>query len=154
MNSVKEATKISWMVDPVHSDVFFKVKYLMLTTVTGYFRSFDAEALTEEDDYSRIVDIKFSAEVDSIDTNNPQRDAHLKSLDFFNAEEYKLLKFSASHYDCAMGDKLNGNLTIRNITKAVTLNIEFQGINTDGYGRSKAGFSISGKISRKEFGLT
>ena len=126
----------------------------MLTTATGHFRKFDAEAFSDNDDFFNIYDIMFSAEVDSIDTNNAQRDAHLKSADFFNAEMHKQLKFSASHYDRTKGDKLSGELTIDDTTKAVTLDIEFLGINKDGYGRLKTGFSVSGKISRKEFGLT
>jgi polyisoprenoid-binding protein YceI len=146
---------IQWKIDPAHSEIQFKVKHLMITTVTGYFKSFDLNVESEEEDFSTIKKLEFSADVDTIDTNNAQRDAHLKSADFFNAEEYSQLRFTGTRYE-ADGDeaKLYGELTIRGITKPVTLNVEYGGIVLDPYGQTKAGFTVSGKISRKEFGLT
>ncbi|MCU7549374.1 YceI family protein [Chitinophagaceae bacterium LB-8] len=146
---------INWNIDPAHSEIQFKVKHLMITTVTGYFKNFDLNVETENEDFSTIKKLKFTAEVDSIDTNNAQRDAHLKSADFFNAEEHSQLRFVGNKY-VADGDdaKLHGELTIKGITRPVTVNVEYGGIVVDPYGQTKAGFTVSGKISRKEFGLT
>ena len=126
----------------------------MITTVTGYFRNFDLEVETETEDFNTATRIEFTADVDSIDTNNQQRDTHLKSADFFNAEEHKQLKFVGKKYE-SVGDeaKLHGDLTIRGTTKPITLKVEYGGIVVDPYGQTKAGFTINGKISRKEFGL-
>ncbi|HEU0109836.1 MAG TPA: YceI family protein [Flavisolibacter sp.] len=145
---------IKWRIDPAHSEIQFKVKHLMITTVTGYFRNFDLEVETETEDFNTATRIEFTADVDSIDTNNQQRDTHLKSADFFNAEEHKQLKFVGKKYE-SVGDeaKLHGDLTIRGTTKPITLKVEYGGIVVDPYGQTKAGFTINGKISRKEFGL-
>ena len=112
------------------------------------------EVETETEDFNTATRIEFTADVDSIDTNNQQRDTHLKSADFFNAEEHKQLKFVGKKYE-SVGDeaKLHGDLTIRGTTKPITLKVEYGGIVVDPYGQTKAGFTINGKISRKEFGL-
>lgn len=146
---------IRWKIDPAHSEIQFKVKHLMITTVTGYFRKFDLEVETESDDFTTAKRIEFTADIDSVDTNNQQRDTHLKSPDFFNADEHGQLKFIGKKYE-AGGDsaKLHGDLTIRGVTKPLTVNVEFGGIVVDPYGQTKAGFTINGKVSRKEFGLT
>jgi polyisoprenoid-binding protein YceI len=146
---------IKWKIDPAHSEIQFKVKHLMITTVTGYFKQFDLEVETETDDFNTASKIEFTADINSIDTNNLQRDTHLKSADFFDAETHSQLKFEGKKYQ-ASGDeaKLQGDLTIRGTTKPVTLNVEYGGIVVDPYGQTKAGFTVSGKISRKEFGLT
>ena len=146
---------IKWKIDPAHSEILFKVKHLMITTVTGSFKSFDLEVETETEDFSTAKRIEFFADVNSIDTNNAQRDTHLKSADFFDADNHKQLKFVGRKYE-GKGDeaKLHGDLTIRGISKPITLNVEFSGTVVDPYGQLKAGFTISGKISRKEFGLT
>jgi polyisoprenoid-binding protein YceI len=146
---------IKWTIDPTHSEVTFKVKHLMISTVTGQFNKFNLEGETETNDFNTAKKIEFAADVDSIDTNNEQRDAHLKSADFFKAEEHPQIKFSGKRYE-ANGDegKLYGDLTIAGTTKPVTLNVEFGGIVVDPYGQTKAGFTVTGKISRKEFGLT
>jgi polyisoprenoid-binding protein YceI len=146
---------ISWKIDPAHSEIQFKVKHLMITTVTGYFRNFDLEVETQTEDFSSASRIEFTAEIDSIDTNNAQRDAHLKSADFFDSENNKQIKFVGKEFN-ADGDKANlkGDLTIRGTTKPITLNVEYGGIVVDPYGQTKAGFTVNGKISRKEYGLT
>lgn len=146
---------ILWKIDPAHSEIQFKVKHLMITTVTGYFKKFDLEVETETDAFSTAKNISFTADVDSVDTNNEQRDTHLKSPDFFNADEHGHLKFTGKKYeDSGDSAKLHGELTIRGITKPLTLNVEFGGIVVDPYGQMKAGFTVTGKVSRKEFGLT
>lgn len=146
---------ILWKIDPSHSEIQFKVKHLMITTVTGYFKKFDLNVETQTNDFNTAEKIEFTADIDSIDTNNAQRDGHLKSNDFFNAEQHPQLKFVGTKYE-AEGDKVNlhGNLTIRDITKPVTLNVEFGGIVVDPWGQTKAGFTIEGKIQRKDFNLT
>jgi polyisoprenoid-binding protein YceI len=144
-----------WKTDPVHSEVQFKVKHLMITTVTGHFKIFELVVEIENDDFTKASKIEFTADINSISTNNEQRDTHLKSADFFQAEQYAELKFIGHKYE-KTGDtyKLHGDLTIKDITKPITVNVDYAGIVLDPYGQTKAGFTIEGKISRKEFGLT
>ncbi|HEY1023750.1 MAG TPA: YceI family protein [Sphingobacteriaceae bacterium] len=143
-----------WKLDPTHSEVQFKVKHLMISTVTGYFKQFDADVETAADDFSAASKIEFTADISSIDTNNEQRDAHLKSEDFFNSAEFSQIRFEGKKYEGNGEAKLHGDLTIKGVTKPVTVDVEFGGIVVDPYGQTKAGFTVSGKISRKEFGLT
>jgi polyisoprenoid-binding protein YceI len=147
--------KVKWTGDPAHSEIQFKVKHLMITTVTGYFSTFNIEVETDGDDFTTASRIEFTADTKSINTNNEQRDTHLRSPEFFNAEQFSQIKFVGKKYEKA-GDsyKLHGELTIRDITKPISLNVEFAGIVKDPYGQTKAGFTVDGKISRKEFGLT
>ena len=147
------ATK--WKIDPTHSEIQFKVKHLMITTVTGYFSKFDAEVETDEQNFTNAKNIIFTADVDSISTNNTDRDTHLKSEDFFNAAQNKQVKFVGKELKKVSDDefKLSGDLTIRETTKPITLNVEYGGIVQDPYGQTKAGFTVTGKINRKEFGL-
>lgn len=149
-------TTTTWKVDPMHSEIQFKVKHLMITTVTGYFKTFDLEVETESDDFTTASKVELTADINTISTNNDQRDTHLKSTDFFNAEQFPQLKFSGHKYEKAGDDdyKLSGDLTIKGITKPMTFSIEYSGIVVDPYGQTKAGFTVDGKISRKEFGLT
>lgn len=145
---------ITWKIDPAHSEIQFKVKHLMITTVTGYFKKFDLTVETETEDFQTAKRIEFTADIDSIETNNEQRDAHLKSADFFDAAAQPQLSFIGKKYE-ADGDTatLQGDLTIRGTTKPMTLNVEFGGVVVDPYGQTKAGFTVTGKVSRKEFGL-
>ena len=143
-----------WKADPAHSEVQFKAKHLMITTVTGYFKKFDVEVETEADDFNTARKIIFTADITSIDTHNEQRDTHLKSSDFFSADEHGQIRFEGKSFS---GDgekaKLTGDLTIKNVTKPVTLSVEMGGIVVDPYSQTKAGFTVDGKISRKDFGL-
>lgn len=144
-----------WHSDPAHSEVLFKVKHLMITTVTGYFRDFKVEVETEGDEFTKASLIRFTADIKSIDTNNSQRDTHLKSADFFDSENHPEVIFEGKKFENT-GDesyKLYGDLTIRGVTKPVTVDVDYGGIVTDPYGQVKAGFSIDSKIKRKEFGL-
>jgi polyisoprenoid-binding protein YceI len=145
---------ITWKIDPAHSEIQFKVKHLMITTVTGYFRKFDGEVITETDDFNTTRQVWFTADINSIDTNNEQRDTHLKSEDFFSADKHGELKFVSTRYE-AFGDEatLYGDLTIRGVTKPIKLSVEYGGTVLDGYGQTKAGFTVDGRVSRKEFGL-
>ena len=142
--------KTTWAIDPSHSDVMFKVRHMMISTVSGHFEDFNATVNADSDDFSG-AEVEFSAKIDSINTKNADRDAHLKSDDFFNAESFPELKFKSKSYD---GNKLVGDLTIRDVTKEVTFYTDFNGVATDPYGQTKAGFEISGKINRKDFNLT
>ena len=147
-------TLTKWSADFAHSEILFKVKHLMISTVTGNFKQFTLEVETANDDFNTAKKIEFSADINSINTNNEQRDAHLKSADFFNAAQHPQILFSGTNYEANEEEgKLNGNLTIAGITKPVTLHVEFGGMVVDPYGQTKAGFTISGKISRKAFGL-
>ncbi len=145
------ATK--WNIDPTHSEVTFKVKHLMISTVTGNFKVFEGSAESESDEFKSIKNIEFKADVKSINTNNEQRDEHLRSADFFSADENAEMVFKASSFDVTT-NKLQGILTIRNTTKPITLDVDFGGVVVDPYGQTKAGLTVTGKISRKEYGLT
>lgn len=144
----------TWNIDPTHSEIQFKVKHLVISTVTGYFRSFNGSIETEVDSFEDAK-VNFEADVDSIDTNAEDRDNHLKSDDFFNAEKFPKLKFESTSFKKTSGDnyELTGNLTIRDITKEITLDVTHGGTVKDPYGQTKAGFELSGTINRKEFGL-
>lgn len=144
----------TYKIDPAHSEIGFKVKHLVITTVSGSFTKFDATMQTTKDDFSDAL-ISFEADVDSITTNNEQRDAHLKSADFFHAEKNPKITFTSSSF-VKKGDneyKLNGDLTIFGITKPVSLNVEHGGSVVDPWGQNKEGFEIEGKIKRSDFGL-
>lgn len=142
-----------WTIDPTHSEVTFKIKHLMISTVTGNFKVFEGAAESESDDFRSVKNIKFKADVNSINTNNEQRDEHLRSDDFFGSQENSDIIFSAENFEAADG-KIQGELTIKNVTKTITLDVDFGGVVVDPYGQTKAGLTASGKISRKEFGLT
>jgi len=144
-----ETKKTSWKIDPAHSEFTFKAKHMMISTVTGQFEKFDVIAETEGDDFTKSK-VTVEIEVDSINTKNKDRENHLKSNDFFNVEKYPLITFTSKKFD---GEKLTGDLTIRDVTKEVTLDTEFNGIVVDPYGQTKAGFELSGEINRKDFGL-
>jgi polyisoprenoid-binding protein YceI len=142
-------TKTKWAIDPIHSDIAFKVKHMMLSTVRGHFEDFHAHVESERADF-QDAQIYFSAKTDSINTKNSDRDAHLKSDDFFKASVYPELTFVSKSFD---GERLIGDLTIRGITKEVVLDVNFNGVAVDPYGQTKAGFEISGEINRKDFDL-
>jgi polyisoprenoid-binding protein YceI len=145
-----------WAVDPSHSEIQFKVKHLMITSVTGSFDQFTIDVETEDENFMKAK-VAFSAAVDSISTGNADRDGHLKSADFFDAAVHPEIKFTATKFETVDNDgsyELYGDLTIKGTTKNVKLEVEFGGVVEDAYGNTKAGFTINGKISRKEFGLT
>lgn len=148
------ATASKWAIDPTHSEIEFKAKHLMITTVTGRFKEFSAMVESENDDFSD-AQISFSAAIASISTGNEHRDGHLKSDDFFAADKFPALTFKSTSFKKYGNDyKLTGDLTIRDISKQVTFDVEYSGIQNDPYGNTKAGFELTGKIKRKEFGLT
>lgn len=144
-----------WVLDPTHSEVTFKVKHLMFTNVSGNFTKFEAAAESEDDTFNN-ASFSFSADVDSINTNNADRDGHLKSGDFFDAAQFPTISFKSTSVSKESEDELDitGDLTIHGVTKSVTLDVEFGGIQKDPWGNVKSGFSVTGKINRKDFGLS
>lgn len=143
-----------WTIDPTHSEVGFKVKHMMFTNVSGQFDNYDATITTEDFDFSTAA-IEFSANIDSINTGNSDRDNHLKSADFFDAEKNPKLTFVSSSL-VKKGDdhELTGELTINGITKTVKLETEVSGLLKDPWGNTKVGLNATGKINRTDFGLT
>jgi polyisoprenoid-binding protein YceI len=144
----------TYKIDAAHSDILFKVKHLMITTVTGQFKNFDATLTAEKEDFSD-AQISFTADVNSIDTRSEQRDGHLKGDDFFNAEKFPELKFTSTSFSKnGSGYVLKGDLTIRDITKPIELKADYNGAMVDPWGQKKVGFEAEGTIKRKEFGLS
>jgi len=144
----------TYKIDPLHSEIKFKVKHLMISTVTGEFKSFDATIEATKEDFSD-AHISFEADIDSISTNQEQRDAHLKSDDFFNAEKFPKLSFLSTSVSKSGDDELlvKGNLTIRDVTKEISLKAEIGGSMVDFYGQTKVGFEATATIHRKDFNL-
>jgi polyisoprenoid-binding protein YceI len=148
----EEVTK--WAIDPTHSKVGFKVKHLMISNVLGSFRDFKGEVKTAGNDFTTAA-ISFSLNTASVDTEMADRDAHLKSPDFFDTEKFPAITFEGKGLK-DLGDdiyELSGSLTIKDVTKPVKLSVEFGGVMSDPWGNIKAGFSINGKINRKDWGL-
>jgi polyisoprenoid-binding protein YceI len=144
----------NWTIEPSHSEVNFKVRHMMISNVSGQFTSFEGSAQTDGDDVS-TAKTTFSIEVNSITTNNEQRDGHLKSPDFFDAENHPKLTFESTSME-KTGDqdyKLHGNLTMRGVSKPVTFNAEYGGIILDPWGNTRIGFTVTGKVNRKDYGL-
>ncbi|GAB3574885.1 YceI family protein [Spirosoma luteolum] len=148
-------TATTWTIDPTHSEIQFKVKHLMVSTVTGLFSQFEGTVEMAGDDFAD-ASIKFSADIDSISTGNEQRDGHLKSGEFFDAAQFPKLTFESTGMTKTGDDTydLTGNLTMHGVTKPVTLKAEYGGQMVDFYGQTKAGFEVTGVLKRKEFGLT
>lgn len=145
----------TWKLDPNHSEVKFKVKHLVVSTISGNFNTFSATVDSGKEDFTDAK-VTFEAIVDSIDTKNGQRDGHLKSPDFFDAANHPAITFVSKSFKKKSGNnyELNGDLTIRGTTKEVALAVEYNGT-VKGFGGSfdVAAFEITGKINRKEFGL-
>lgn len=144
-----------WVLDPTHSEIGFKIKHLMITNVSGNFNKFEVKAETNGDDFTSAR-VNADIEVESINTNNSQRDEHLRTADFFEAEKYPVITFRSTSIQKLDEETFNliGDLTIKETTKQVKLTLEYGGITTDPYGNLKAGFSLTGKINRHEFGVT
>lgn len=149
---MKNGTK--WVIDPIHSEVFFKVKHLLITTVTGSFENFDGEVLTASNGFDN-AQVWFSADVDSINTNAPDRDKHLKSADFFDAANHNKIEFKSKTFKKIRNSnyKLTGDITIRGITKEIELDAEYGGAMKDPWGNNRVGFEIFGALNRWDFGL-
>ena len=145
---------IKWSLDPTHSTLGFKVKHLMITNVSGSFKNFNAEVETDGTDFTTAT-IHLKAEIGSIDTNNTQRDGHLRSSDFFEAEKFPEMIFDSTKIEKVDEENYHvfGNLTMKGVTKPVKLNVEYSGVTNDPWGGERAGFVISGKINRTDWGI-
>lgn len=148
--------RTKWSVDQSHSEIDFKVRHLMIAYVKGSFKTFDASIYTKDKDFATAeIDLWINAA--SITTGEEKRDTHLRGADFFDAENHKQITFMSSTIEKAGADgnhDLWGELTIKGITKNVKLNVEFGGIITDPWNNEKAGFTVTGKINRKDWELT
>ena len=149
---VATTTTTKWVLDLAHSELMFKVKHLMISNVKGVFKKFSAEMDGEDFTQSKI---NVTIDAASITTNDDQRDGHLKNADFFDVENHKEISFQGTSFKQLNDEKylLKGMLTIKGISKEVELDVEFGGINKDPWGNEKAGFSLNGKINRKDWGL-
>ena len=143
-----------WTIDSTHSEIGFKVKHMMFTNVSGKFDSYEGVIETEENDFS-TAKVSFSAAINSINTSNSDRDNHLKSGDFFDAENFPNLTFVSSSFSKVNEHsyELIGTLTIKGTSKEVKLPVEFSGLMQDPWGNTKVGLNIEGKINRKDWGL-
>jgi len=144
----------NWKIDPAHSEINFNVKHLLVSTVRGHFEKFDATIKSDKEDFSDAK-IEFEADVNSINTKNEQRDAHLKSADFFDAENHPKMTFKSASVKKISDHEfeVNGDLTLRGVTKEITLNVIYNGT-VDGMGGSEvAGFEVKGKLNRFDYGL-
>ncbi len=153
--TTSSTTKTQWNLDASHSEIGFKVKHLMISNVSGSFAKFDVSVETQGDNFS-TAQIAFSADINSLSTGNDQRDGHLKSGDFFDAENYPEMVFNSESLENIdeTNYKLKGNLSLKGITAPVTLNVEYGGLGTDPWGNQKVGFTLSGRINRNDWQLT
>jgi len=145
----------TWKIDPAHSEVNFKVKHLVVSTVSGHFGSFDATIETRDDDFAN-ASVKFEADINTINTKNEQRDGHLKSPDFFDAASYPKMSFVSTSVKKTSDFefRVTGNLTMRGVTKEIALDVIYNGT-VSGFGATQvAGFEIRTRINRFDFGLT
>lgn len=145
----------TWTIDPMHSEIGFKVKHLVISTVSGKFGTFEGTVETEGDDFNNAK-VNFSADIDSVNTGVADRDGHLKSPDFFDAANHPKLSFESTSFTGKGGDdyEMQGNITIKGVTKPITLKVEHGGTGPNAYGQTIAGFELTGKINRKDFGLS
>ncbi|MFA3783637.1 YceI family protein [Melioribacteraceae bacterium 4301-Me] len=144
----------TWEFDKAHSKVGFSVRHMVISEVEGYFKEFNGSVVTKGDDFT-TAKIEFTVNVPSINTDNEQRDNHLRSDDFFNAEKYPTIFFKSKEIK-KVGDnkfKLIGDLTIRDVTKPVELDVTFYGIVKDPWGNTRAGFKITGELNRFDYNL-
>jgi len=155
MKATEVFSKTKWAIDQAHSEIGFKVRHLMIAHVKGTFKTFDANILTYGRDF-KTAEIDLWIDASSISTGDAKRDKHLKSRDFLNVRKYKQITFRSSTIAKSDGDgnhELWGELTMVGVTKNVKLNVLFGGMLNDPWGNERAGFTVTGKISRSEWGL-
>lgn len=146
--------KINWVIDPTHSELGFRIKHLMISNVSGTFNEFEAKMETDNEDLS-TARIQATIKAASVSTNNKQRDQHLQNGDFFEVEKYPEISFRSTKVEKLDHEQfiVYGELTLKGITKPVKLNVEYSGVTKDPWGGYRAGFTVTGKITRSEFGL-
>jgi polyisoprenoid-binding protein YceI len=145
-----------WVYDFSHSKIGFSVRHFGITETDGQFRKFGGTALSEKEDFSDLQ-VELAVDMNSLDTNDNQRDSHVKSGDFFEVDKFPEMKFKSTKLELVSKDnyKMYGDLTIKGITNPIALDMEFGGIvPKDPFGHTKAGFFVSGKINRKDWGIT
>lgn len=144
----------TWNLDKAHSEIEFRVRHMMISTVKGQLKNFDVNVDSESEDLSNAK-ISATIDVSSINTGNEQRDEHLKSVDFFNVEEFPNITFISTKINRISDDEfeVEGDLTIRDITKPKKLKVELGGVAKDPWGNIKVGYSLRGAINRTDFGL-
>jgi polyisoprenoid-binding protein YceI len=144
-----------WEFDPTHSELGFKIKHLMITNVSGTFKKFDVKVQTINDDFT-TAQIEAKGDMSSISTNNEQRDAHLRNSDFFEVETYPELIFQSTKVEKLDDETFNlhGNLTMKGVSKPVRLKVEYSGLTKDPWGGERAGFIVTGKINRNDWGVS
>lgn len=144
-----------WFIDPDHSHIEFKIRHLLISYISGSFKIFNGKMTTQNDDFE-TAQITLSIDVYSFDTNNIERDEHIKSKDFLDADRFSEINFVSTELKKIEGDhyKLKGNFTIKEVTKEIVLDAVFGGQAKDGFGKMKAGFEISGKLNRNDFGIS
>jgi polyisoprenoid-binding protein YceI len=152
--SVVTFAQTTWKVDPSHSSVSFSVSHLVISEVDGTFKTFNGSLTTDSNDFSN-ANFSFEIDVNSINTQNKKRDEHLKSEDFFHTKKHPKMTFKSTSFQKIKGNKyiLKGNITMRGVTKSITLNVKYGGTAKDGYGNTKAGFIITGSLNRIDFGV-
>lgn len=146
--------KTKWLIDPAHTQIQFKVKHLVISTVTGGFDKFEGGMDSSSEDF-RDAEVWFSADAASINTGTPDRDNHLRSADFFDAANHPKLTFKSTSIKKTGKEnyKLIGDLTIRGTSRPIELDVEYGGLMKDPWGNTKAGFELTGKLQRKDYGL-
>jgi polyisoprenoid-binding protein YceI len=156
MNKMKDKTnETKWSIDQTHSEIEFKVKHLMISNVKGKFNVFDANIYTYGKNFLD-AEIDLWIDASSINTGDEKRDEHLRSADFFDVQNHKQITFTSDTIgtpDSNGNHELWGELSMRGITKNIKLNVEFGGIINDPWGNERAGFIVSGKINRSDWGL-
>jgi polyisoprenoid-binding protein YceI len=147
--------KTKWIMDPTHSELGFKIKHLMISNVSGTFGEYEAVVETDNEDFS-TAQVKATIKAASVNTNNRQRDEHLRNADFFEAEKYPEISFQSDRVEKQDDESfiLYGDLTMKGISRPIKLNIEYNGLAKDPWGGQRAGFVVTGKIKRGEFGLS
>ena len=147
--------KTKWLLDPMHSELQFKIKHLMISNVSGYFKNFSADVTTEDEDFSS-AQINLIAQMASVSTNNEQRDEHLRTSDFFGFERLPELSFTSTKIEVIDNENFSllGNLTLKGVTNPVKLTVEYSGVTKDPWGGERAGFLVTGKINRSDWGVS
>ena len=148
-----EHTKSTWSIDPIHSEVQFKVKHLAISNIAGTFKTFKGDVISPTEDFDN-AEISLVIEADSIDTNHEIRDGHLKAEEFFDTAQFPQITFKGLLYKNADHYELRGDLTIRQNTRPIVLDVEFTGAGKGRNGDTRAGFEVNGKINRKDYGLS
>ena len=142
-----------WTIDAAHTDIGFSVRHLMVSKVKGSFSQFSGKIVTAADPLASTAEL--SVDLGSIDTRNDDRDAHLRSGDFFHAEAHPTMTYRTTEVrHRGDGFDVDGELTIKGVTRPVTLNVDFNGIGGDPWGGTRIGLSARGEISRSEFGIS